>query len=118
MNIAELAEAIGLNESEYLELIDLLIETSNADIAKAESAVGSADPDTAIRACHSIKGAAANMGLTEISDLAKQGEQMARHNALDQLSPLLQRLRTKLDALPNSHPPKRPDAPPMRPIHP
>ena len=99
MNIAELAEAIGLNESEYLELIDLLIETSNADIAQAESAVGSADSDTATRAFHSIKGAAANMGLTEIADLAKQGKQMARQNALDQLSPLLQRLRTKLDAL-------------------
>lgn len=99
MNIAKLAEGLGLNEAEYLELIALLIETSNTDLATAESAVREDDPDAASHAFHSIKGAAANLGLTEISDLAKQGEQLARNSALNQLPPILQRLKTRLDSL-------------------
>jgi HPt (histidine-containing phosphotransfer) domain-containing protein len=99
MNIAKLAEALGLNESAYLELIDLLVETSKADMAQIESALRSADSDAAGRAFHSIKGAAANLGLTKISELAKQGEHTAQNKALDQLPPVFQQLKTELDVL-------------------
>ena len=99
MNFSELAKNLELEEDEYLELIQLLIETSRADLASIETAVREQQSNDAASALHSIKGAAGNLGLTEIYDLAKQGEQMARNNAMNQLPGIIQGLKTKFSEL-------------------
>lgn len=99
MNVNELAKNLGLEEDEYMELIDLLIETSKADIATIESALKEEDSNEAANALHSIKGASGNLGLMEIYDLAKQGEIAARNHDMDRIPDILQELKARLDSL-------------------
>ena len=99
MNIRELAEDLGLEEEEYLELIDLFIETGMSDLDQLQSAIHEGNTDNAIKATHSLKGAAANMGLMEISDLAKEVEMKARDDRLDQAVEASQLLREKLNMM-------------------
>lgn len=102
MNFSELAKNLELEEDEYLELIQLLIETSRADLASIETAAGEQQSNEAASALHSIKGAAGNLGLMEIYDLARQGEQVARTNAMDQLPGIIQGLKGKFRELAES----------------
>jgi len=99
MDINELAENLGLEKEEYIELVELLIETSKADIAAAETAFREQDSDGAANAFHSIKGAAGNLGLTEIFEIAKQGEMTARGQDMNQLPGAVQLLKDKLASL-------------------
>ena len=99
MDINKLAKNLGLEEEEYLELVALLIQTSTADIGRIESAVKGQAPDEAAGALHSIKGAAGNLGLTDIYELARQGESEARNNALDKIPDIVRAIRTRLNSL-------------------
>ena len=99
MGINELAENLGLEKEEYIELVELLIETSKADMATAETALREQDSDGAANALHSIKGAAGNLGLTEIYEIAKQGEMAARSHDMNQLPGAVQLLQEKLASL-------------------
>lgn len=99
MDVKKLAENLGLEEDEYLELVRLLIQTSRADMSGVESAITDRDSDRAAQRFHSIKGAAGNLGLMEIYELAKNGEHMARDNALNQLNDVIQEMKTRLDSL-------------------
>jgi len=99
MNFKELAENLGLEEDEYLELVKLLIETSRTDLEGTEAALRAKDSDEVANRLHSIKGASGNLGLMEIYDLAKQGEQIARNHALDHLPDIVQGLKARLNSL-------------------
>ena len=99
MDINKLAKNLGLEEDEYLELVALLIQTSTADIGRIESAIKEQDPDEAAAALHSIKGAAGNLGLMDIYELARQGESDARNNALDKIPDIVHAIKTRLNSL-------------------
>jgi len=99
MNIQELAEDLGLDEEEYLELIDLFVETGMSDLDQLQSAIQEGNAEEALKATHSLKGAAANLGFMEISDLAKDVEMKARDDRLDQTAEASLLLREKLDKM-------------------
>ena len=99
MNIKELAERLGLEEDEYLELIELFIDTGSADLERFRAAIEDGDGEEAAQAVHSLKGASGNLGLMDIYDLARESEEKARSNSLDGLGESLEFLRQKLDAL-------------------
>ena len=101
MDINKLAENLGLEEDEYLELIDLFIETGKVDVEKLQSAIKEGNPDEAANALHSLKGAAGNLGLMDIYDLAKNNEATARNNSLDGLNESVQKLKDNLNSLTN-----------------
>jgi HPt (histidine-containing phosphotransfer) domain-containing protein len=81
MNLKELSENLGLEQDEYLELLDLLIHTGRSDLVRLQAAISRGDLDEATQAAHSLKGAAANLGLVRLSEAAKKVEEQAR-NAL------------------------------------
>ena len=99
MNFKELAENLGLEEEEYLELIELFIETSMSDLNDLQSATGSGSTEKAADAAHSIKGAAGNLGLMEISEIAGRIEANARNGQLDGAAESAQELQGKLDSV-------------------
>ena len=99
MNIKELADNLGLEEEEYLELLDLLVETGMADLANMESSIEAGNTDDAARAAHSMKGASGNLGLTEIYELTKTIEGEIRNNQSASAQEKVKDLRRKLDAL-------------------
>ena len=99
MNIKELAENLGLEEDEYLELLELFIDVGMADIEKLRSAIEEGNAEEAAQAAHSLKGASGNLGLMEIYDVALKSEEEARNNSLNGLAESVQTLKGQLDSL-------------------
>jgi len=99
MDFKELAKNIGLEESEYLELIALFIDKGNFDLDEIQSAVAAKDAEAVANAAHSIKGAAVNLGLTEFFELAKKVEDNARGGVLEGVLKSVQTLRKSLEEI-------------------
>ena len=77
------AERLGLEEEEYVELVELFLETGSSDLKGLEDALSNNDATTVIERSHSLKGAAGNLGITEIYEKAKDIESRSRENNLD-----------------------------------
>ncbi len=99
MDIKALADNLGLEEDEYLELADLLVDTGLVDLSNMESAVKAGDSDAAAKAAHSIKGASGNLGIMDIYELAKSIEAELRNNNLAGIEDQLREIRNKLETL-------------------
>ena len=99
MDIKALAENLGLEEDEYLELADLMVDTGMADLNKIESAIREGDTDTGAKAAHSIKGASGNLGIMDMYELAKTIEAELRNNNVASAQNQLKELREKLETL-------------------
>jgi HPt (histidine-containing phosphotransfer) domain-containing protein len=99
MNFKELGENLGLEEEEYRELIELFVDTGTADFEKIQSGLASNNADQVMRSAHTIKGAAGNLGLTELSDMAKIIEQNATDNHLEGLDQVVHQLKTHFEAI-------------------
>ena len=99
MDIKALADNLGLDEDEYLELVNLLVDTGMVDLSNMESAVEAGDADTAARAAHSIKGASGNLGIMDIYELAKAIEAELQKNNLTSVDIQLKEIREKLETL-------------------
>jgi len=102
MNFKELAENLYLEEDEYLELLELFLETGAADLKKCRAAIAAGDAEQAARAIHTFKGSSGNMGLTELYEAAIAAEKDIKNGELEQgaqkLVPMLKKM-ADLDAL-------------------
>ena len=99
MDFKKLGENLGLEEDEYLELVELLIQTGKVDLQKLKTAVEQGDPDEAAEAVHSLKGASGNLGLMDIFEVAGNCEKAARDHRKEELSPLVKRLEELMETL-------------------
>jgi len=99
MNIKALAEQMGLDEAEYVDLVQLFVDTSAADLEKMEQAASKGDGAAAAAAAHSLKGAALNMGLTEFAETAAQLTASIREDGMEGASPYIHKMRQILDEL-------------------
>jgi HPt (histidine-containing phosphotransfer) domain-containing protein len=99
MNFKELAENIGLEEQEYLELIELFIETGISDLDKLQSAIEQGNAEKAANAAHSIKGAAGSLGLMELYEVARKIEKQTRNDRLEGTAQSAQELKEKLEII-------------------
>ena len=104
MNLEALAIDFGMEEDELIELVKLFIETSLSDLNRIQSAIDEGDAQKVVTAAHSIKGAAANLGLMEIFEMAKRIEMNARENKLDGTPGTAKAINEKLDGLAESFP--------------
>jgi len=86
MNFKELGERIGLEEDEYHELVELFMETGMADYDRLKAAFDAGDAPQVARSAHTITGAAGNMGMMDIHQVAKRIELAAGENQLDSVS--------------------------------
>jgi HPt (histidine-containing phosphotransfer) domain-containing protein len=99
MDINECAENLGLEKEELLELLTLFVETAHADLDKLQTALSDMDGGQAVAAAHSIKGAAANLGLTELCKTAKEVEHMARREELKGIPAHMSQLRREIEVV-------------------
>jgi HPt (histidine-containing phosphotransfer) domain-containing protein len=83
MNFKALGEKIGLEEDEYRELVELLVETGLADYDRLKTAFDAGDAQQVARSAHTISGAAGNMGIMNVHEVAKKVELAASDNQLD-----------------------------------
>ncbi len=99
MNFSELAENVSLDEDEFLELVQLFVETSASDLERLQSAIDGRHAQQAVEAAHSLKGAAANLGFTEIYDLDRAMEEKARQSSLEGASEAFKAIRDRYDQI-------------------
>ena len=99
MNLKGLATNLGFEEDEFLELVDLFVETAASDMTKLESAISDGATEQTVEAAHSIKGAAGNLGFQDIYELAKQIEINARQHVLEGSLQAAHSIRGKLSGV-------------------
>ena len=97
MDFKALAGNLGLEEEEYMELIDLFVERGMSDIENLEAAIIRGNADEAADAAHSMKGAAGNLGIMDFYESAAKIEMEAREGSMEGFSGLIQALRESLE---------------------
>lgn len=99
MDIKKMAENLGLDEDEYIEMLHLFIESGGADLAKLEAAISEGNAEKAHEASHSFKGSSGSLGLDALYQLAKAIDDQNRTGTLDGLAEKVKDLRSEYDNL-------------------
>ena len=99
MNFKELGEKIGLDEEEYIEMIELFVESGGEDLQKLEAAIKEADAEKAHEASHSIKGSSGSLMLNTIYEISKSMDDILRTGKLDNVEEMLNKLRSEYETL-------------------
>jgi HPt (histidine-containing phosphotransfer) domain-containing protein len=98
--LEEIARERGLDPEDVVELLqDFLEYTEKHDLIALQDAFTSKDPSAIRVASHSIKGAALNLQLTDVADLAKQIEEGSQSGSIETLQPLADALRDSVRAV-------------------
>lgn len=92
LSIEESARKLGLEEEEVLELMGDFVTYARDDLQLLGQAIGNEDHDTVAKKAHSIKGAALNLQLDEISSAARELEFMGKNGDLGGAEAVLSRL--------------------------
>jgi len=99
MDFKELGSRLGIDEEDFMELVELFVTTSLADIDKIKNGVSENNPADAAAASHSIKGAAGNLGFDDIFEMAKNMEMQAKGGSLENFDTYINDLQAKVNAL-------------------
>jgi HPt (histidine-containing phosphotransfer) domain-containing protein len=99
LNFKELSKNLGLEEEEYMELLELFVKTGIADLNELWIAVDMANAEKAARIAHSLKGAALNLGLHEFHELAETIGKTARAGQLIKTAQIAKTYHEKLEAV-------------------
>jgi len=102
MEPGKLAESMGLEETEYVELLTLFIETSMSDLDGLKSAMVDRNTGQARHTIHSLKGAAGNLGLNTIRDIALEIELEILAGRMSGVSDAVETLKERIGAIPAS----------------
>jgi len=96
MNVKELAENLGLEKDEFLDLVELFVETSASNLTDLAKAIETGDAEEVVKYSHSLKGAAGNLGFQDIYKSAKLIEMNARQGILEGSKETINSIREKL----------------------
>ncbi len=99
MDYKELGENIGLDEDEFIEMLDIFFESGSADLEKLDAAIREGNAGKAHEASHSLKGSAGNLGLEKIFEIAKAIDDKDREGSLEGLDEMVNDLRREYDLL-------------------
>ena len=72
MDLEAFIEETGLDREEYLEIYELFKETYETLMKDLEEALARGDNFAAMRAAHTLKGAASNLGFTALAEAARR----------------------------------------------
>ncbi len=99
INWEEGLNRVGGDEEFFLELLTDLVVLGEENISDLHSALTENNSDAVMRLGHSLKGAAANLGVQSISDYAFQLEKKGKEQNLDLALELVEQLEKRLDQL-------------------
>ncbi|TYT76221.1 Hpt domain-containing protein [Desulfobotulus mexicanus] len=95
----KLAEELGLEIADFIELTELFIQTTTDDIARLEKALENQDANSVKDIAHNIKGASGNLGFKAIYVLTTVGEKKAAEGKLSVLASLPAALKKEVTIL-------------------
>lgn len=96
MDLKALGENLGLEEDEFIEIVEIFLDTAYADVQKLEDAYVSKDAQAASEAAHSLKGSAGNLGFMDIANLAAKLETEARKKIISNIQETIPLFNTML----------------------
>ncbi len=99
MDFKVLWERLGIDQEDFMELVELFVATSLSDIEKIKKGVADNNPADAAAASHSIKGAAGNLGFDDISNKAKDMEMQAKSGSLENFDAQINDLEKRVNEL-------------------
>jgi len=99
MDFAQLAANLGLEEDEFIELVELLLSTAPNDLGNLRAALENDDVGAVAGAAHTIKGATGNLGFADLAAIAGEIEDQARMGLLEGLNARVEALARGLDDL-------------------
>ncbi|MBI5582881.1 MAG: PAS domain S-box protein [Deltaproteobacteria bacterium] len=92
-----LAERVGLDEEDYVELLDLFFQQADLELKALMEAWVNGDSLLVSRTAHALKGASGNLRLQGVHEEAARLESLGKKNNLEGVGPLLQSLKEKID---------------------
>ena len=95
------AQRLGLDLDEYLELIQLFLETGKNDLNGLGDAVSANDIQTIVERSHSLKGASGNLGINEIYEIARDIEARARNNSFEGINESVMQIKENFKEIVN-----------------
>lgn len=99
MNLKKLSRIHGLTVEEFVEILEVFVDTAKEDIEKIRVAVEERDLLSAERAAHSLKGASGNLGFEKMAEMARDVEVNAEKDELDQIKSVLPLLTRELEEI-------------------
>ena len=99
MDCKAMANSMGLEEDEFIEVLSLFVEVSESDLLNMDTGLKNEDAKSVSDAAHSIKGAALNLGLSDISKIAQGVEMRARDENLQGVFEASNAIREKLEVI-------------------
>jgi HPt (histidine-containing phosphotransfer) domain-containing protein len=102
IDVAFLAQSIGLSEEPLLELLLVFVSASWNDLTRIEAGIRSGNTGQVAEAAHSIKGAALSFEFSDISAAAQSLETGARANALEGVDKAVEVIRVRLESIARS----------------
>jgi HPt (histidine-containing phosphotransfer) domain-containing protein len=99
MDVKTLSGHIGLEIDEYLEMLDLFLESGGNDLVVLETAVTAGNATAAHGASHSLKGSAGSLGLEAIQRLAEDIDSTVRRGVLEGVAERTAQLRRAYEIL-------------------
>jgi HPt (histidine-containing phosphotransfer) domain-containing protein len=99
ITLKQMAENVGLEENDYLPLLELFIVTSTEYLKELHAAIRNGDSKSVYETTHTIRGAAENLGIPKMSEIAKAIELRARRTILEGAEESAERLIKELSYL-------------------
>ena len=99
MDIAKLAENLGLEAEDFSELFELYMQTTSTDLEELKAALATGDTEEIHKKAHSIKGASGNLGFDELYNTASEIDDQAREGSLDGLEEKVQNFDHKFEEM-------------------
>ncbi len=88
---------LGGNRQAYFRVLRLFLENQTDAPGEIRLAIGNNDLETAVRAAHSVKGVAGNVGAKSVQEAALPLEQALKREDLDEARVLLRELEKRLE---------------------
>jgi len=96
MDLRALGSNLGLGEEEFIELVELFLETAKKDLHILDEACREKDAGKATGLAHSLKGASGNLGFRELSKILYLAERKANDNDWASFDELIESMRKQL----------------------
>ncbi len=97
MNIRDLSGRLGLDEDDFMILLELLVSTAKSDIEKLADSVQNNEMEEAANLAHSLKGSAGNLGFMDFAAVAESIEKKSKQADREDLMQHLQDLHSEFD---------------------
>lgn len=97
--LANLLDLMDGDADLVVEVIDLFLEDAPQRIAGIVAAIDAGEPDSLMRAAHSLKGSSANVGAKALTGLCANLEQRGRNGSVAGAAALSNSMRREFDAV-------------------